>query len=266
MVTTKKQYMWKAKSLPAEIAIDQLLVSDDEANNRPYADNDWGIMLKHYDVTLAVHQGVRLESKQDCIERDYILDKYRSNDEMGIGPEWYEANPQHSGIVYIPLLYQPMSEALDFMQNPPPVLRESLFKLSSGHSLKDEEFIQFTLLYAQFRSMVTILDSWNPNDNTMVRQRKYWNATNNKRNLHYAAQYIWTLREKCGLKIEEARDAFAWDIRDAIESNEFPEGWTEADYRKFLGDSHKNGDPKLHRAYGPDLTYPAILKLLKIKK
>jgi hypothetical protein len=223
---------------------------------------EWGDMLAYYDAQVEWFRGVTIETKERSIRRDDVNLRHAAfAKDMA---EYQSDNPNLPSIPYNAVLYKAQCDALCLIQDPPTELRARLLKLSKGKELLRDEWPSFVEIYAQFIAAVEVLYAYDPDVDEMQNQRVNWNKHNKERWLRYAAQrFDSIMREHTGIGIEQARNVFVWEVNEAVNSGQIPDGWTISEYSEFLGKPDKNNDPRLRKAYGQSLTLNRIAELLK---
>jgi hypothetical protein len=231
---------------------------DGETINRVYPNNEWGETLRHYDSHIEFYGIAHLETKEESIHRDASK---RHSEKEESWAQMHQNDPTLPSILYLESTYEAMKQALKFFQSPPESIRDCLVRLADGNHLHHEDLFVFLQTYAEFISATEVLNASDPSVDSMAAARGGW-ANNRKRWRLYAAERVHDIKQTDGLTIQEARDAFAAEIKTALSEKSFPKGWSKEDFEEFLGEPDKSGTANLRKAYGQNLTLPAIEKLL----
>jgi hypothetical protein len=136
--------------LQKDIAINESCFDCDTGTRADYPDNDWGIMLAHYDWSAHVYRFARVETKEQSLRRDHVtILSDDDNDDDWIA--WNEDNPNIPTIPHNPVIYKATLEACRYFSDPPLPLRNCLSVLANGGELPDDDWPYFVLMYAEFR-------------------------------------------------------------------------------------------------------------------
>jgi hypothetical protein len=257
--------MYAIDSLKTDINITLALMGDTPLRKKAYPDNEWGIALRHFDVMTTWFGMARMEGKEDSLRRKTINEENPEKEEMTSWEKWQEDNPNLFSIPNIPILHDAMEKALAFCKAPPPPLRECLEHLADGHELVQDDLFVFLQMYAEFISSVEILYSWNPEEGDPLNHlRGAREKTNRDRWKIYAAKQISNIMKETGIPIQDARDAFAADVKQTILQKTCPDGWSVEDFQIFLSapaDDKKTA--RLSKSYGQNLTQKQLDKWKK---
>jgi hypothetical protein len=224
-----------------------------KVSSTDYPDNEWGIMLAHFDSSAHVFGGVNAESKQQALQQEYF-----SSLSQGTGREvwemWKDQNPDLPTIPHDPAFYDATVQACEYFANPLDDLRKCLAVLADGGSLSKSDWPVFVLMYAEFRQHLAILHSRDPDVDPLKRERSA-RKNNNDKLMRYAATFIsGELDAHKGMKMENARNVFAHHVQQILEDQiSLPNDWTEDEFKIFLGEPDQHG-ARLKKQFGQDLT------------
>lgn len=254
------------RSLQSDIEITLLLMGNTPLRKKSYPDNEWGIALRHFDVMTTWFGSARMEEKEDSLRRKAINEATPENEEMVSWEKWQEDNPNLFSIPNIPIIHEAMKKALAFCKAPPPPLRDCLEYLAKGHELVHDDLFTFLQMYAEFVASVEVLFSWDSSESDPLNHlRQAREKTNRDRWKIYAAKQISKIMQETGIPIQDARDAFAADIKQAILTQICPEGWSVEDFQIFLSaPADKATTARLSKSYGQNLTQKQIDKWSKL--
>jgi hypothetical protein len=250
--------MPKLSQLQMQTTLTLALMGDSKIAQSEYPDNEWGITLKHYDAHVEWFRTARLETREENIRQNAMMQWYPEQEKASGWNKWHDSNPKQPSIPYDESLYEAMKQALNFFKNPPEPIRDCLRHLAEGNDLHPDDLFVFLQLYAEFMAALEILYAYNPDTDHLKNQREAWNKTNKERWQRYAALEIKKIMKEYGKSIEEAKAIFAFDIRESLDGRKpIPPDWTREDYAEFLvvpKNKKSKAAPRLKNSRGQDLT------------
>lgn len=254
--------MKSLSDLKTNIAINNTCFDGDiEVGTTEYPDNEWGIMLAHYDSCVRVYRSARVETKEQSLRRDQVAGL--SNDHNADDwDKWRKDNPNLPIIPYNSATYKDVLVAIEYFSNPPPPLRDCLVALTTGEALADDDWPYFLLMYGEFREQSAMIDAWEADFDELHSQRSR-RKNNNDRYKTYVAEFIaYQLEVKKAPSMASARVVLVNHIRQVL-SEEFPppDGWQREEFAKFLGLSNDDG-LRLKKQFGQNFTKTQIEKWL----
>jgi len=254
---------WKMKSLDdlkTDAAIN--LGTTGAKIQASYPDNEWGIILAHYDSCVAVYRHAKVETKDQGLQRDYVTSKAK-NESDGDWEAWNEDNPDIPVIPHNPATHEASHDACAYFATPPPPLRDCLSVLANDGELADDDWPHFLLMYGEFRAHLAVLHARDPDVDDLARQRgsRWKNKDHLKR---YAAQFITdALASDEYSRMEDARNSFLAHVLDIVDGKTNPpEGWNKEAFQEFVGKRDRMGGRRLKPQYGQKLTQPKLEKWL----
>lgn len=227
-----------------------------------YPDNEWGIMLAHFDSCVAVYRHAKVETKNQGLQRDYVTSQARNMNDGNWGA-WNDDNPDTPTLPHHPVTYEASVDACAYFADPPPPLRDCLSVLANGGELSEEDWLIFLLMYGEFRGHLSVLHARNPDVDALAPQRgarKY----NRDRHKAYAALFIkGQLENHRAPSVAKARPTFLTHVGLILDGYDLPpEGWTKEDFIEFI----QNPDAEVRRlkkAYDQNMTLKEIQKWVK---